>query len=247
MSDAATIGGLVTGGAGLALALFTTIRQARVQSRVTHLENVPRLLVSYGNEDGGEYLQITNDGPLDLTDVFVELHGGAGWQAAIFHVAANDPEATPDASHLGDIPIGTPRRAYIDRYDGNGLLHLRITCRAAKSHLWTLPGTVVIPPQISRAEIDQNLLLKELSKAAAAESETDLSTGLGGEVFFYNEMGEAQFIHHPGFPDGAHPVRSVADMRVLLDRGWISMQDHGDSGGYTFAVTPTGFEAARHR
>jgi hypothetical protein len=112
MSDAATIGGLVTGGAGLALALFTTIRQGRVQSRVTHLENVPRLLVSYGNEDGDEYLQITNDGPLDLTDVFVELHGGADWQAAILHVAANDPEATPNANHFGNIPIGTPARIY---------------------------------------------------------------------------------------------------------------------------------------
>jgi hypothetical protein len=105
----------------------------------------------------------------------------------------------------------------------------------------------VIPPQVSRAEIDQNLLLKELSRAAAAKPETDQSTGLGGEVFFYNEMGGAQFIHHPGFPDGSHPVRTVADMRALLDRGWISMLDHGDSGGYTFAVTPTGFAAARRQ
>jgi hypothetical protein len=247
LSDAVAVGGLVTGVVGTALPVFTAIRQVKVQRRVSHLENQPELAVGYGVEGGDEYLEIADHGPLDLSDVFVELHGGAGWQPAVFHVAPDDGTATPDAKHFGAISMGAPKRAYIDRISGQhdgGVLNLRMTCQAATGGPWTLSGTVMIPRLPSRPEQEQHLLLKELAKAAGAAPVTD-SSGLGGEVFFYNPMGAEQYVHHPGFPGKSHQVRNVADIEGLLKREWISVLEHNDSGGYTFVVTPTGGEAAR--
>jgi hypothetical protein len=249
MSNVVAVGGLVTGVIGTALAIFTAIRQVRFQSRVSHLENQPQLGVEFGVEGGDEYLEIANHGPLDLTDVFVELHGGAGCQPVVFDIAPDDATSTPDARHFGAVPMGAPSRAYVDRVTGGqfdgGVLHLRMTCQAAKGgRQWTLPGRVMIPRVPSRPEQEQQRLLKELATAATAAPEKD-SGGLGGQVFCYNSMGEARYVHHPGFPGGSHTVRTVADIQELLDSKWISILERNDSGSYTFALTSKGAEAAR--
>lgn len=80
------------------------------------------------------------------------------------------------------------------------------------------------------------------ARQAAPDSYSERS-GIGGEVFSYQQMGEGQFIIYPGLPDGRRHVRALEDMMALMDQQCIQMRKRiGDS--YTFVLTPEAYERA---
>ncbi len=97
-------------------------------------------------------------------------------------------------------------------------------------------------------DLDRDMLLNALLMCDESQP-LDPLAGIGGPVFSYIHTGEeGGFIRHPGLMDGNYPVRSDADMKWLMEKGYIQVRTWGDGHrSFLFELTDQAQEQAPER
>ena len=92
--------------------------------------------------------------------------------------------------------------------------------------------------EIPGSDIERQRLLLALMETDESAHPYDNRSGIGGPLYFYVSIGEAQFIRHPGIEGGNYMVRMTADMQWLMDNQFIKVREWGtNKKDFTFEVT----------
>lgn len=91
--------------------------------------------------------------------------------------------------------------------------------------------------EVPGSDIERQRLLLALMETDEAAHPSDNRSGIGGALYAYVSVGQAQFIRHPGIEGGNYMVRTTADMQWLMDNQFTQVREWGtNKKDFTFEV-----------